>query len=254
MKKIKFSWIFLIILLSLTFAYAEEFPNYKDKYVNDFAGIFSQQQVNDLKNLLISVEQNTTAEIAIVSIETCLPYAPSQYSNLLFNKWSIGKKEKDNGLLILYCKQENKIQVETGYGLEGILPDSKLGRLLDENYVPLRDSGKVQEGIILFAEEVTKVVQENKEEVIAGRSQSNFQFWIFLILIILIILLFISFKFDKKNSKKGSKIRAKNRWVFLGGGIGGFGRGGFGGSGGFGGGGFGGGFGGGGSGGGGAGR
>ena len=142
----------------------------------------------------------------------------------------------------MYCKQENKIQVETGYGLEGILPDSKLGRLLDENYVPLKDSGKVQEGIILFTEELTKVVQENKEEVIAGRSQSNYQFWIFLILIILIILLFISFRFEKKNVKKGSKkTQAKKRWMFLGGGIGGFGRGGFGGSGGFGGGGSGGG-------------
>ena len=249
MRKIKFLFFFLIVLLGLTFAYAEEFPNYKDKYINDFAGIFSQEQVNYLRNLLMNVEQNTTAEIVIVSIETCLPYAPSQYSNLLFDKWGIGKKEKDNGLLILYCKQENKIQVETGYGLEGILPDSKLGRLLDENYVPLKDSGKVQEGIILFTEELTKVVQENKEEVIAGRSQSNFKFWIVLILIILIILLFISFKFEKKNAKNGSKkIQAKKRWMFLGGGIGGFGRGGFGS------GGFGGGFGGGGSGGGGAGR
>lgn len=249
MRKINFLCFFLVILLC-SIVYAEEFPNYKDKYVNDFAGIFSQKQISDLRNLLINVEQNTTAEVAIVSIEACSPYAPSQYANLLFDKWGIGKKEKDNGLLILYCKQENKIQVETGYGLEGILPDSKLGRLLDENYVPLRDSGKVQEGIILFTEKVTSVIQKNKEEVIAGRSQSDFQFWIFLILIILIILLIISFKFGKKIDKKSLKAKqAKNRWVFLGGGFGGLG-GGFGG----GGGGFGGGFGGGGSGGGGAGR
>ena len=152
----------LIILLIITNVNAQEFPNPYDDNVNDFAKIFNQDEISELKTILSKVEQNTTAEVVIVTIQTSRPLIPSQYRTELFNKWKIGNEEKDNGLLILYSLEENRIEVETGYGLEGILPDSKLGRLLDENYVPYRDKKQVNQGIILFAKEIAKIITENQ--------------------------------------------------------------------------------------------
>ena len=143
MKKL----LFLLILISLISVNAQEFPNYYDKYVNDFAHLFSDNQTNELKTVLNNVDKNTTAEVVVVTLQTTSPLTPSDYRTKLFNLWHIGKKDKDNGLLILYSVQENRIEVETGYGLEGILPDSKLGRLLDDNYVPYRDKKEVNKGI-----------------------------------------------------------------------------------------------------------
>lgn len=195
----------LIACFILTLVSAQDLPNYQDKYVNDFAGIFSQQQVSELRAILSELEQNTTAEVSLATIQECVT-TPSEYANELFNKWEIGKKEKDNGLLILYCKKENKIWVETGYGLEGILPDSKLGRMLDDYYVPSRDLGKVQEGIILFTEQVSQVIKDNSEEVLAGKAGARESlFWIFLVPFIFIILVIFLIYYLKKSKKEQSK-------------------------------------------------
>jgi len=194
MKKL----LFLLILISLISVNAQEFPNYYDKYVNDFAHLFSDNQTNELRTVLNNVDKNTTAEVVVVTLQTTSPLTPSDYRTKLFNLWHIGKKDKDNGLLILYSVQENRIEVETGYGLEGILPDSKLGRLLDENYVPYRDKNQVPQGIILFTEEVAKVINENKQEVSSNQNLgwnytilsyvSSLFPYIFLILIITAII------------------------------------------------------------------
>ncbi len=241
--------IFLCVLLSG--ASAQELPKYYDNYVNDFVGTFDSKQTQYLRSILSEIEGNTTAEVVVVVVNTTEPYTPQEYRTKLFNDWKIGKDDKDNGLLILYAVSENRIEVETGYGLEGILPDSKLGRMLDDYYVPLRDEGNVNEGIIKFTEEVGIVIEDNADEVRSGKNKRKtkiFKSIIFSIIseytFYLIFILVIYFIFRSMGRRGG-------RRTFLGG-FGGFGGGGGGGF--SGGGGGGGGFGGGGSGGGGAGR
>ncbi len=144
---------------------AVSFPQYQDKYVNDFAGIFSAGQTAQLRSLLGDVELNSTAEVVVVTIQNLSGMAPSDYATQLFNEWGVGKSSNDNGLLILYAKEENKLWATTGYGLEGILPDSKLGRLMDEYYVPQRDAGDAANGILLFTEQVAGIIEQNGGEV-----------------------------------------------------------------------------------------
>src|SRR3989338_5641779 len=165
----------IFIILLLTMVHAQEFPSYQNVYVNDFAGIFSEEQSAQLAQLFDSIKKDTTAEVVVVTITSSSPYSPQEYRTKLFNYWEIGNKEKDNGLLILYSVQEKRIEVEVGYGLEGILPDSKIGRMLDENYVPLRDSGNVSNGIVLFSNAVAKVIYDNKEEVLSGQAGGSSQ-------------------------------------------------------------------------------
>ena len=164
--------VLLLILFGMTFSvYAAELPGWKDKYVNDFAGVLSDSQVSEMRSLLAGVDNDTTAEVVFVSDNECTSRGgPSQYALELFTKWGVGKEDKDNGLLVLYCMGEEKIWATTGYGLEGILPDSKVGRMLDDYYVPLRDSGNVSLGIIGFIEQVTLVIEDNKAEVLSGNA------------------------------------------------------------------------------------
>ena len=195
----------LTFILLSSFALAQEFPNYKNKYVNDFANILSPDQVLELGSLFSRIDQDTTAEVVFVSVNSSQPYSPQEYRTRLFNEWKIGKSDKDNGLLIIYFLQEKRIEVEAGYGLEGILPDSKLGRLLDTYYVPSRNSGNTTEGIIQFSQAVSQEIYNNKEEVLAGNSNNNKASDLFTlviqILIFLAILGSIIYIFTKRKKK-----------------------------------------------------
>ncbi|MEK6820501.1 MAG: TPM domain-containing protein [Nanoarchaeota archaeon] len=203
----------VFILISLVCAV----PQYTDRYMNDFAGIFSETEIGELRSLLTGMEQETSAEAVVVSSESC-EGSPNAYAQEIFDSWKIGKAEKDNGLLILYCKEEKKIWVQTGYGLEGILPDSKIGRMLDDYYVPARDAGNITYGIILFTEEISDVLIENKEEIIAREEKSSSSSWIFVSIFIAIILMifgvFLALKSRKvKKEKVQEKTGARKKYI-----------------------------------------
>lgn len=242
-------------------------PQPYDKYVNDFAGFLGAQDVQALRGIFSALEQNTTAEAVVVIVASAEPLAPSQYRTELFNEWRIGKKGSDNGLLILYAVKERRIEVETGYGLEGMLPDSKVGRILDDFYVPYRDKNQTAAGIVAASKEFSRIINENAAEASAG--QPDIYFFLPLLLPVALVAVLIALAarppkcekcgqrmelyesggdYDVYVCRNGHKSRRKRRasaFVVAGGGVSG---------GGFGGGGGGGGFGGGGSGGGGAGR
>ncbi len=196
----------LIVLLNNSVVNAAEFPNPQDAYVNDFAGIFSAGQAGHLRGILQNVRQETTAEVVIVTIDKIEGYDISEYAVRIGQEWGVGKKDNDNGLVILYTLQENRIFAVSGYGLEGILPDSKIGRLLDENYVPLRDSGNVTAGIIKFTEEIVKVLNENAAEIKSGQAESSRNSgFIFILVIIAVFLLIIGVFSYLLNNKRKSR-------------------------------------------------
>lgn len=184
--------LFLLVLLffSLTFIAAQTIPTATNKYIDDFAGIFSAADSAYIQALLQELEQNTTAEVVVVTIADC-GGDYNGYAYTLASTWKIGKKDKSNGFLILYCQTEHKLVAQTGYGLEGILPDSKIGRLMDEFYVPLRDNNQTTQGILDFTTQIAAVIQANAAEVKSGQagSSSNTDFiailvWIFFIYVI----------------------------------------------------------------------
>ncbi|GFP78492.1 TPM domain-containing protein [Clostridium fungisolvens] len=126
----------LILLLSsiLSGASSNDLPNKptSDIFFQDYAKMFS----NDTKNYVLStsndIRNKTTAEVAVVTIDSLNGSSIEDYANNLFRKWGIGNKEKNNGVLILISKNDRKFRIEVGYGLEGILPDGKVGSYLRE--------------------------------------------------------------------------------------------------------------------------
>lgn len=213
----EFAVLFLLFLLiGLGIVSAASLPQPQDKYVNDFAGILNANQSSGLRMTLAEVEVNTTAEVVVVTDTECTSKGgESQYAFDLAASWKVGKAEKDNGLLILYCKGEKKIFVATGYGLEGILPDSKIGRLLDDNYVNLSDNGNPQGGIINFVNAVSLVIEENKAEVVAGTaggsSSDDYSWLIFVVLITIMIFFRIFSRRTVRCKKDGLKMEKVGR-------------------------------------------
>lgn len=180
---------------------SSEFPAHYDDYVNDFAKIFSVNETQSLRAELNQVRQDTTAEFVVVTLNNLSGYTSQEYATKLFNEWGIGKADKDNGLLVLYALSENKIWVTTGYGVEGILPDSKIGRMLDEYYVPLRDDGKAKEGIISVTEALSNVLEENADEIKSGQASGSGGSPIIFFIVTILFFIFIGFLIFKNKSK-----------------------------------------------------
>src|SRR5687768_7244828 len=98
--------------------------------VNDLAGVLAPEAEQAIKSRIRAVEAATTAEIAVVTVRSLEGETVETYANRLFNQWGIGKKGKDNGVLILAAIEDRKIRIEVGYGLEGTLPDGRCGQII----------------------------------------------------------------------------------------------------------------------------
>ena len=109
-------------------------------YVYDQADILDQSTKANINQKLQKLEADTSDQVIIATVTDLGDYSLEDYSNELFRKTGIGQKDKDNGLLVLLAKDEDKIRIEVGYGLEGQLNDGKIGRILDESYVPYKSN------------------------------------------------------------------------------------------------------------------
>ena len=105
-------------------------------YVNDFARIIPSSDAQRMADLISELREKTGAEIAVVTMPDIGGEDYTEYANRLYEAWGLGQKGEDNGVLIFLTLQERKIRIEVGYGLEGILPDGKVGGILDEYVVP----------------------------------------------------------------------------------------------------------------------
>ena len=101
-------------------------------YVQDFADVLSADEENQLKSIGRNLEDQTTAQVAVLTVNTIGDKPITEYANEAFRQYGIGSKEENNGVLLVLAMNENQIRIEVGYGLEGRIPDGKAGRILDD--------------------------------------------------------------------------------------------------------------------------
>ena len=114
-------------------------------HVNDFAGVMSGSDRSATERLLTDLEQKTGAQVAVVTLKSLDGGQIADFSTRLFKNWGIGQKGKDNGILLLGATGEgrgNRLRIEVGYGLEGVIPDAAAGRILDTFVVPGWNQGQ----------------------------------------------------------------------------------------------------------------
>ncbi len=162
----------VVICLAVGTALAEEpgFPEYAG-YVNDFANVISGDAEAQLTSLIQAVEKSTTAEIAIVTVPTIAPLPIETYAVELFERWGIGKKGEDNGVLIVLSMKERAGRIETGYGLEGALPDALCSQIIRKKMLPYfkqQEFGKgLLAGTVAVAEEISREYNVDLKEALA---------------------------------------------------------------------------------------
>jgi uncharacterized protein len=118
-------------------------------WVTDMADILSDRTEAELNSLISNLEQNNGIEIAVVTVpETTPAESPKAFATQLFNDWGIGKAEADNGVLFLVSRDDRRTEIETGYGLESILPDAKVGNIIDTQIIPQYKQGNYDRGTL----------------------------------------------------------------------------------------------------------
>jgi len=133
------SSLFLLILIAIS-AYAAapqaaSFPEYSG-YLTDSANMIEPDYAKKINYLANKVNENTGVEMAVATVRSTYPLDSKTYAVQLFERWGVGKKGKDNGLLILLVKRDRRVEIEVGYGLEGTITDAFSGEVLDKVAIP----------------------------------------------------------------------------------------------------------------------
>ncbi|WP_346856533.1 TPM domain-containing protein [uncultured Draconibacterium sp.] len=133
----------LIALLGFTTVSLAQIPDRPtpQRLVNDFAHVLSKDQVNQIENSLTDFARKTSTQFVIVTVPDLQGYDKADFAYQIGEKWGVGQKGKDNGLVVLLKPKTNnsrgEIFIATGYGLEGVLPDAILnGAVVDNEMIP----------------------------------------------------------------------------------------------------------------------
>lgn len=152
-------------------ASAMTLPGNPDGYVNDFADILTTEEESELELLIGDLEQKDSSEIAIVTINSLDGEVIEEYAFNLFNEWGIGKKEEDNGVMILVAIEDREVRIEVGYGLEGALTDYESKLIIEDVIVPAFQDYEYMEGLSIATNDVISAIEGEYE---GGTYSSSF--------------------------------------------------------------------------------
>ncbi len=156
-----------VLALILTLAAEPVSQLHPTDYVNDFAHVLDSATTAQLDDICQQLDHKAQAQIAIVTINTLDGADVVSYSVDLYQKWGIGSKGKDRGVLILLAVQDHRYWITVGYGLEGILPDGKVGGFGREA-VPLLKQNDYNGAVSLMTSRVADVIAKDAGITLTG--------------------------------------------------------------------------------------
>lgn len=139
-------------------------------YVNDFAHVLSPTTENALNDVCRQIDEKANAKMAVVVIRSLDGRDIESYAVDLLSKWGIGQKGSDRGVLILLAVDDRRDRIEVGYGLEGILPDGKVGGFMREA-VPFLKGNDYDSAVRLMTTRVANVIAEDAGVQLTGAEQ-----------------------------------------------------------------------------------
>lgn len=144
----------------------EQYPELTQKFfVNDYAGIMTEEDVEAICNKGAMLQEKTTAQVVVVTVEGLDGKDAFEYSLGLSRAWEIGSEE-DNGVVVFFSESDREIRVQVGYGLEGALPDHKIGRIIDTYGASYFEDGNFSSGLAsIYDSIINEVYYEYNMEV-----------------------------------------------------------------------------------------
>lgn len=247
----------VVFLFLSTVLLAQTFPEKPNRLVNDYTQTLSQNQIDQLEQKLVAFNDSTTTQIAVVLIKSLEGYDVADYGVRLAESWGIGGAKNNNGVLLLVSLGDRKVTIQTGYGVEGALPDAITKRIIEREITPNFKTGDYFAGLDEGTSAIISYTKGEYKNDAPKKKRKESGIGIGFIIIMIIIILIAIKKGGGGSEVIGGRGSASPFWWLLmgsqlgrgnsggfggfSGGGGGFGGGGGGGFGGFGGGSFGGG-------------
>jgi uncharacterized protein len=191
------------------------------RLVNDFAGILSPEQISELENALITFDDSTSTQIAVVTVKDLMGYEANQLAYEIGRKWGVGQKSRNNGVVILIKPKvgnsKGQVAIQAGYGLEAKITDALSKRIIELEVIPQFKQNNMYGGIVAAVNAVAlaskgeyKAIPKNK-----NKQKGNAFVLIFIVIVFIVIVSAISRKkqMNKTMSSSGSDIPF---WLLMG--------------------------------------
>ncbi|HAD11599.1 MAG TPA: hypothetical protein DCF33_04080, partial [Saprospirales bacterium] len=171
-------------------------------YVHDYSGWLTPQQKASLEQKLIAYRDSTSTQIVVMVRPDIGDYDKSSYAFELGNRWGIGRKDKDNGVVMLIKSEppDRGVFIATGYGVEGALPDITAGRIIRNTMAPFFRQNQYYEGINAGLDEIISALagEYKQEQEPEGANWQAILVIVFILLMFMVILGTIIYKVSKK--------------------------------------------------------
>lgn len=141
---------------------ALEVPKLTGRVV-DLVGTLTENSRTVLEERLANHEKETSNQVVVLIIPSLEGEILEEYSIKVASSWKLGQKKKDNGVLLLIAKEDRKLRIEVGYGLEGVLTDAKAARIIRNIIVPEFKKEEYTEGIVLGVSAILKTIEGTYE-------------------------------------------------------------------------------------------
>ncbi|MEJ5055438.1 TPM domain-containing protein [Sphingobacterium sp. MYb382] len=190
------SWKVTFVLLTFFVAFsglrAQSIPEAPNRLVSDYTGTLSQGEISALEAKLLAFEDSTSNQIAVVLVRTTDGYEVGDYAVRLAKKWGVGGKKYNNGIVLLAAIDDRAVTIQTGYGMEGALPDVIAYRIIQNEIKPYfgqkayyKGLDKATDAIISYTKGEYKADPKEREE---GGGAGSIIFGIIIIIIIISII------------------------------------------------------------------
>ena len=157
MKKIAIGISFLFFAVA---AFAAKIPALTAP-VMDTAGIIDAHTESELNEYLLAVQKKTGMQVAVLTVPDLGGKSIEEFSMSVAEKWQLGQKEEDNGVLLTVAMEEHALRIEVGYGLEGMLTDTKCGLIIRNGITPYFKDGDYAQGIVNGVLQIVQVVADD---------------------------------------------------------------------------------------------
>lgn len=204
--------LFILILLLPLGAFSQEFPKKSKRLVNDYSNTLSKSEINDLEQLLVDYDRESSVQIAIVLMKTLDGYPIDEYAFKLGEKWGIGQGETDNGALILLSIEERKMWIATGYGIEGSLTDAHAKRIVENEMKPRFKKGDFHGGLKAASETII-LATRGEYEGQGGNGNEDPKPVIFLVIGVIAFFWFIFWGIAALEAKNYARVNGLTFWA-----------------------------------------
>lgn len=209
----------LLLLLAIATAKADELPvpAKPNDWVNDYAGVFNEQQVQQLSKKLNVFQYNNSTQLFVVSVPQNNGYPASMLAQMIGEKWGVGQEGKDNGLIVLMDMEEREVFISTGYGLEEYIPDAIAKRIVENEVLPAFRQGDFYGGIdkatdVMISLLEGKFTPDQYREQSAGSDTGSAIGGI----LFLLLMFFLLFSSRRRSFGAGGRRSSLPFWIALG--------------------------------------